>query len=180
MNEQVLDSIKRRRSIRHFDAQDVTDEQVTALLEMAMYAPSRLNRQPWRFVVLRDPDLKKELADLLRIRPYLEQAPVVIAACALPSASPTWPQDLAAAIENMLLAATAMDLGGAWIGAPNSVMWDLAEERLRARVHIPAEVRVAALVAIGHPCETPPPHTREDRLDPTKIHFGEWGHQPHL
>jgi nitroreductase len=158
----------------------VSDEQVATLIEMAMYAPNRLNRQPWRFLVLRDPSLKKELADLLRVRRYLEQAAAVIAVCGLPSVSPTWVEDLAAAIENMLLAATALDLGGAWIGALDTVMWGLAEKRLHEKVHIPEDVRVAALVAIGHPSETPSPHSRDDRFDLTKVHFGEWGHQPHI
>ena len=180
MNEQALDLFRHRRTIRHFTTQDVSDAEVETLLEMAMYAPNRLNRQPWRFAVIREPELKKELADLLRVRPYLEQAPVVIAACGLPSVSPTWVVDLGAAIENLLLTATAIDLGGAWVGAPDTVMWNLAEKRLHERVHIPDDVRVVALVAIGHPSETPPPHSREDRFDLTKIHFGEWGHQPHI
>ena len=157
VNEQALDVMRNRRTIRHFTEDDVTDEQVATLVEMAMYAPNRLNRQPWRFVVLRDAELKRDLAHLLRVRPYLEQAPVLIAACADPSVSPTWLQDMAASIENMLLAAVALDLGGAWIGSPDSSMWELAEELLRDKVQIPNDVRVTALVAIGHPSEPPEP-----------------------
>jgi len=57
----------------------------------------------------------------VRIHPYLETAPVVIAVCGLPKASPTWIMDVSAATENMLLAATAMGLGAAWVGAPDTV-----------------------------------------------------------
>jgi len=177
MNVQALDVIRHRRTVRHFTAEDVTDNQIETLLEMAMYAPNRLNRQPWRFVVLRDPSLKEDLAHLLRVRPYLEQAPVLVAACAVPDVSPTWLEDVAASIENMLLAAVALDLGGTWIGSPDTYWWGLAEEHLHDKVHIPLDVRVVALIAIGHPSEMPSPHSPEDRVDQTKIHYGEWGHR---
>jgi nitroreductase len=177
MNEQSLDLFRHRRTIRHFGPQDITDREVELLLEMAMYAPNRLNRQPWRFVVIRDQQLKSDLAHTLRIRPYLEQAPVVIAVCGIPSLSPTWVMDTSAAIENMLLAATAMGLGGAWIGAPDTVMWSLAEECLHDKARIPLDVPVVALVALGHPAEPPKPHERSERYDATKIHYEQWGKQ---
>ena len=62
------------------------------------------------------------IAAQVRIHPYLETAPVVIAVCGLPKASPTWIMDVSAATENMLLAATAMGLGAAWVGAPDTVL----------------------------------------------------------
>ena len=130
MNEDMLDVIRKRRTIRKFTDKDVSDEQVETLLEMAMCAPNRLNRQPWHFVVIRDKELQKQLADLLRVHPYLEKAPVVIAVCGLPKASATWIMDVSAATENMLLAATATGLGAAWVGAPDTVLWDLCEEAL--------------------------------------------------
>jgi nitroreductase len=140
-----------------------------------MCAPNRLNRQPWRFVVIRDKKLQQLLADLLRIHPYLEVAPVVIAVCALPEASLTWMMDISAATENMLLAATAMGLAGTWVGEPDSVLWNMCEEMLHDALGIPLNVRIPALVALGYPAEGLPAHGRHDRFDRTKVHYGKWG-----
>jgi nitroreductase len=175
MSEEMLELIRKRRTVRKFTAEDVSEEQVDTLLEMAMCAPNRLNRQPWRFVVIRDKKLQQLLADLLRIHPYLETAPVVVAVCALPEASPTWSMDISAATENMLLAATAMGLGGAWVGQPDSTLWDMCEETLHDALGIPLNVRIPALVAVGHPAEELPPHGKHDRFDRTKVHYGKWG-----
>ena len=176
MSESVLDTIRKRRTIRRYTDQDVTDEQVDTLLEMAMSAPNRLNRQPWHFVVIRDKELQKRLADHLGLHPYLETAPVVIAVAARPSLSTTWQMDVSAAVENMMIAATAMGLGTAWVGEPDSVLWTITEEMLHNSLHIPSElgVRILALIAIGHPAEERPPHRRHDRFDPTKVHYGLW------
>jgi nitroreductase len=175
MNEQMIEVIRQRRTIRKFTDEDVGEEQVETLLEMAMCAPNRLNRQPWRFVVIRDKKLQRLLADLLRVHPYLEVAPVVIAVCALPEASPTWMMDVSAATENMLLAATAMGLTGTWVGAPDSTLWNMCEEMLHDALGVPLSVRIPALVALGHPGEELPPHGKHDRFDRTKVHYGKWG-----
>ena len=175
MSGQMIEMIRKRRTIRKFTDEDVGEEQVETLLEMAMCAPNRLNRQPWRFVVIRDKKLQRLLADLLRIHPYLEVAPVVIAVCALPEASPTWMMDVSAATENMLLAATAMGLTGTWAGAPDSTLWNMCEEMLHDALGVPLNVRIPALVAFGHPGEELPPHGKHDRFDHTKVHYGKWG-----
>jgi len=176
MSEQVLNTITKRRTIRHYTDQNVSEEQVDTLLEMAMSAPNRLNRQPWHFIVIRDKDLQQKLADFLGLHPYLETAPVLIVPAARPAMSTTWQMDVSAAIENMLLAATSMGLGTAWVGEPGSVLWTMAEEMLHEALHIPKElgVRIPALVAVGYPNEVRPPHGKHDRFDRTKVHYGLW------
>ena len=174
MSEELFDVIRKRRTVRKFTEQEVSDEKIETLLELAMCAPSRLNRQPWHFVVIRDQELKRQLANQLRIHPYLESASAVIAVCAIPTLSPTWAMDASAAVENMLLGATAMGLGAAWVGSPDTVMWDLLEETLHDALSIPIDVRIPALIALGHPAEERPPHGRHDRFDPLKVHYGRW------
>jgi nitroreductase len=200
-NEIVLSMIRKRRSIRQFTAEDVSQEQIETLLEIAMCAPNRLDRRPWHFVVIRDRALQKQLADLLRVYPYLEMAPVVIAVCALPSISSTWLLDTSAAIENMMIAATAMGLGTTWVGNPDDPQWSLVENKLISALAIPRDdmgivekllrrwerfrwgknttdlkpaIRISALVAVGHPAKEPPPHGRHDRFDAGKVHYGCW------
>ncbi len=176
MKEEVLNTIRKRRTIRRYTDQDLSDEQIDTLLEIAMTAPNRLNRQPWHFIVIRDKDLQKQLADFLGLHPYLEQAPVVIVAAARPKLSSTWQMDLSAAIENIMIAATAMGLGAAWVGEPGSVLWTMAEEMLHDALHIPTELglRIPALIAVGYPAQERPPHGKHDRFDRTKIHYGLW------
>ena len=175
MDQAMLDVIRKRRTIRQFTNEDVSEEQVETLLEMAMCAPNRLDRQPWHFIVIRDKELKKSLAEILRIYTYLEQAPVVIAVCGLPEVSPTWKMDISAATENMALAATAMGLGAAWVGAPDTVMWDRCEEALHEALGISRDgVRIPLLLAVGHPAEELPPHGKHDRFDPARVHYDKW------
>lgn len=176
MKNEVLDTIRRRRTVRHYTDQGVSDDQIDTLLEMAMSAPNRLNRQPWHFIVIRDRELQKKLGDLLGLHPYLETAPVLIAAAVRPEMSTTWQMDLSAAIENLLIGATALGLGAAWVSEPDSVVWGMAERMLSEALHIPDElsVRIPALIAVGHPAEERPPHGRHDRFDHTKVHYGVW------
>lgn len=175
MTEEMLDLIRKRRTIRRFTKDDVSEEQIETLLEMAMCAPNRLNRQPWHFVVIRDKELQKQVADAYQVRPYVEQAPVVIAIGANPAESPTWMMDISAAAENLLLAATAMGLGGAWVGAPDTALWDQTEALLREALGIPPHIRIPTMLAIGHPAEERRPHGKHDRFVRTKVHYGTWG-----
>jgi nitroreductase len=169
-----LDVIRKRRTIRKFTDQEVSPEQIDLLLEMAMCAPNRLNHQPWHFVVIQDKAKQKEFADFLRVHSYLEDASAVIVACAVPKASTTWTMDLSAAVENLMIGATALGLGTAWVGSPDSVTWSMFEEHVRDSLRIPIDVRVVALVSVGYPAQERPAHTKEDRFDPTKVHYGRW------
>ena len=175
MNENALDLIRSRRTIRKFSEQAVSKEQIETLVELGMCAPTRLERKPWAFVVIQDRELQERIAKLLRVHPYLETASAVIAVCAQPKRAPTWAMDASAAIENMLLAATAMDLGAAWVGAPDTALWDSCEDVLRQALMIPSDVRIVSLVAVGHPAQQLPAHGRHDRFEQQKLYFGRWG-----
>lgn len=174
MTEDVLDVIRKRRTVRKYTDQEVTREQIDLLIESALYAPNRLNRQPWHFIVIQDKAVQKQFADFLRIHSYLEDASAVIVACAMPNVSTTWAMDVSAAVENMMIVATSLGLGTAWVGAPDSVTWSMFEETVRDSLAIPIDVRVVALVSVGYPAKQPAPHSKEDRLDATKIHYGRW------
>lgn len=200
-SEDMLNVIRKRRTIRQFTDEDVSREQVDILLEMAMCAPNRLDRRPWHFVVIRDKDIQTQIADLFRTHHCLATAPVVIVVCGLPQVSPTWLMDVSAATENLVLAATAMELGASWIGNPGDVLWNRCEELLLDALAIPHDhvgmvqkllikwerllwgettrslnriIRIPALVAVGHPAQKLPPHSKDDRFDVTKVHYGRW------
>jgi nitroreductase/HSP20 family molecular chaperone IbpA len=171
----VLDAMRRRRSIRKFKDQDVGDEAVETLLEMAMYAPSRLNKRPWHFLVVRNPEVRRRIARELHVHSFLEGAPLLIAVAAKPEVSPTWLMDVSAAIQNMLLAAEAQGLGAVWVGAPGTVEWEPVETVLREMLAIPEEVRVVSLVAVGYPAQEVAPHDKDLHFDRTRVHYERWG-----
>lgn len=200
--ETMLDLMRKRRTIRQFTDEDVSDKQIETLLEMAMCAPNRLDSRPWHFVIVRDKALQKQLAGVLRAHAYLETAPVIIVVCGLPHASPTWLMDISAATENIVLAATALGLGATWLGCPGDVLWGRCEKTLLNALAIPHDdagaiqkfaratrrlfegrrpefaqrilVRIPALVAIGHPAQQPPPYKKGDRFDAARVHYGSW------
>ena len=174
MDKEVLDVIRKRRTVRTFTDEEVSDEQVETILEMGMYAPTYMNRQPWHFVVVRDKALQKQMAEALGTHPYVQQAAVVIAVYGEPSRSNTWDLDGCAAIENMLIAATALGLGGAWAGSPAHVAWEQTEELLGDALKVPDGFRAHSLVCLGHPAKEPRPHSKEDRFDKTRVHYGDW------
>jgi len=181
----VSDAIKERRSIRKYSTNPVPQEAVEEVLVAAGWAPSAHNAQPWRFIVLADPPVKRQLADAmaeswasdmakdgLNIEPEkfkfrverFATAPVLMIACLTMEGMVNFSdekrqkcerdlamQSLAAALENMLLAAHAKGLGACWFCAPG-----FCKETVRKVLKIPDEVEPEALIAMGYPDEEPP------------------------
>jgi nitroreductase len=161
----MLDLIKKRRSIRKYTDEPISDDAVRQLLEAAMAAPSADNLQPWAFVVVRDHDLRQQLA---RTHPWSDMcadAPVVFVVCSDKRRSSHWVEDASAATENLLLAAAGLDLGAVWVGIyPNS----RDEEHVRRALGIPSKLRVLCLAPVGHPAESKAPRTKYDER---KAHY---------
>jgi len=174
MEKDVLDVMRKRRTVRRFTDEQVTDEQVETILEMGMYAPTYMNRKPWHFVVIRDKELQERLGETLSVRPYVQEVSVVIAVYGAPDISSTWDLDGAAAIENMLIAATALGLGSAWAGSRGNLAWKEAEELMQAALKVPSGFRALSLVCLGHEAKTVAPHTKDERYDKTRVHYGDW------
>ncbi len=158
-----------RRSIRKYTDEPVTEEQIKTLLEAGMNAPSANNRQPWRFIVV---DERKQLNAIMDAHPYakmLAQAPLAIVVCGdITISERYWQQDCAAATENILLTARALELGSVWLGVfPN-------EERtagISGLFDLPETVRPLCVIAVGHPAEE---KGRVERYDEEKVHRNRW------
>jgi len=145
----VLEAIRSRRSIRKFRPELIPDEKLKMILEAGRLAPSAGNRQPWLFVVVKDPERKKALAKAADNQTFIADAGAIIAALGDPEASPRWfGRDPMIAIEHMVLAATGLGYGTCWIGAFN-------EEKVKSLLRIPEELKVIALLPIGFPDESP-------------------------
>ncbi len=164
----MLDWIYKRRSIRRYTERDISDTMVTDLLQAAMAAPSANNRQDWEFVVLRDPAVRQAVAQAHPYGKMIAEAPVAIAVIASDPTHKYWEQDVAAAIENLLLAATTMGLGAVWLG-----MKDADRIRgVRAAIGLPDDKLPAALIPLGYPAENPPARSQ---YDPTKVFADRYG-----
>ncbi len=173
MPELTIKNLFARRSIRKFASEPVTDEQVTLLLQAAMAAPSAGNRRPWHFIVVRDPETRRKIAESHPFAKMATEAPVVIVPCGDPGLSfadrpAFWVQDVSAATENLLLAATALGLGAVWCGVyPN-------EERVsdaRRILGIPDGIIPLCYVPVGVPAEEKEPRTQ---YDAERVHNERW------
>jgi nitroreductase len=152
----VFEAIKTRRSIRKYKPDSIPDEKLKMILEAARLAPSAANRQPWRFVVVRDVERKKALAKVANNQTFLADATVIVTAIGDPEITTRWyEKDPMIAVEHMALAAAALGYGTCWIGAFN-------EEEVKRLLNIPEGMRVIALLPIGIPDETPQPRPRKE------------------
>ena len=161
----MLDLIKKRRSIREYTNQMVTDSDVKTMLEAAMAAPSANNSQPWDFIVVRSEELRQQLANMITWSYMCAGASVVFAVCGDEKRSRHWVEDTSAATENLLLAAAGLDLGAVWIAVYPQPEY---EEHVRNLLGIPDTLHVLCLVAVGHPAESKPPRTQYDE---SKVHY---------
>ncbi|MEM2850009.1 MAG: nitroreductase family protein, partial [Candidatus Bathyarchaeia archaeon] len=112
------------------------------------------NRQPWRFVVVKDPDVKLKLAEACNNQAFIADAQVAIAAIGDPSASRWCAQDPMIAVEHIALEATELGYGTCWIGAFN-------EEAVKKVLNIPSELKVVCVIPIGVPDEEPSARPRK-------------------
>lgn len=156
----ILDGIFTRRSIRQFTDQPVTENDVTEIITAGMWAPSGLNNQPWRFVIIRTKETRNGLAGLTRYRNIIENAPVCIAVFVDRDAMYDDTKDhqaMGACIQNMLLAAHALGLGAVWLG---EILKNA--EAVRLLLELPETVELMAVVALGHPASRNQQSRRKD------------------
>lgn len=164
-----LDYIFRRRSIRKYTSEPVTNQQIKYILEAAMAAPSSNNITPWHFIVILGREKLNQVAERHPHAKMLFQAPLAIVVCGDVVLSPKyWYQDCAAATENILLALPELGLGGVWIGYhPRSG----ADDVLKDVIPLPDNIRIFSLVAIGYPDEE---KISRSQYEDAKIHYEVW------
>ena len=141
----VFEVIKARRSIRRYEPKPIPREDLEKIFEAARLAPSAKNLQPWRFVVITDPEKKKELAKACWNQMFVADAAVIVVALSDPNLSPRWhDKDTMIAIEHMVLVAADLGYGTCWIGAFDN-------QRLKRLLRIPEQVQVVAVIPMGYP-----------------------------
>ncbi len=166
----VYEAIRLRKSIRQFRDREIPEEVLTPVLEAGRLAPSAKNFQEWRFVVVKDPETRKRLAQAAREQMFIAQAPVVLVCCAqtdhhvMTCGQTCYPIDVSIAIDHITLAAVAEGLGTCWIGA-------FFEDQVKEILGIPEEIRVVELLPMGYPVD--PSEANKSRLPLEEIVFPE-------
>ena len=145
----LLEGIYTHRSVRQFTDQPVDRELLIEIIKAGIWAPSGLNNQPWRFVIVRSDEMRKELAKNTRYNFTIERAAACIAVFVDKSVMYNDVKDhqsMGACIQNMLLAAHALGLGAVW---PGEVLKNA--DAVRLLLSLPENMELMAVVAIGHP-----------------------------
>lgn len=172
----VFEAIKKRRSVRSYLDKPVEDDKLKKILEAARLAPSASNRQEWRFVVVKDKELRTELVRAAKGQAFVGKAPVVIACCAdtdnhlMTCGQLCYPIDVAIAIDHMTLRAVELGLDTCWIGA-------FREEEVKKILEIPKDIKVVELLCLGYSKEES--GQPKDRLSVKQIAFSEKWDKPY-
>jgi nitroreductase len=148
VRDAVLRALRRTRQVRRFTDEPVAEADIQDILEVARWTGSSENSQPWLFVVIRDPEVRRRIAELARYARHVGKAPLAIA-IVMPGTDPeSEAYDEGRVAERILIAAGAMDLG-AGIGWAEKPEQPAVGELLG--VTPPAFVRT--IVSIGHPTD---------------------------
>ena len=166
---------EKRLSVRAYKPDEVPEEMLQAVLEAGRLAPSAVNKQPWRFIVVRSETGRRALGAAYA-REWFWKAPVVIAVCILPGEA--WVRafdgknyarvDGALAMDHMQLAAAELGLGTCWIGA-----FDPAA--VRGVLGLPDGVEVVGMTPLGFPDVEANPRVRSRRPLGETVMKERWG-----
>ena len=163
----IDDTIKGRRSIRRYQDRDIPDSVIRELLDLATYAPSSMNGQPWCFIVVRAEKTKDQIVEIKnRYCPvkkqdykadFLRKAPVIVIVCV--DKEKSYDREIengVLATANLMLGAYSRGLGSVYLSAHRIGQPEISEE-LRQILNIPQNIDPITIIPLGHPDEIPEP-----------------------
>ena len=156
---EFMEVVRSRRSIRKYIPKDIPEDKLANILEAARLAPSGGNRQPWKFIVIREKDMKVKVAEACSKQLWMSDASVIIVGCWLPRPGVedmSLARDVTMAMEHIVLAAVNEGFGTCWIGASGE-----RANALRSLLRIPPDVGINASITIGYPAA--PPRQKETK-----------------
>ncbi|MDR0994179.1 MAG: nitroreductase family protein [Verrucomicrobiota bacterium] len=170
-----LELAEKRRSVRAYKPNVVPGALVNQVLEAGRLAPSACNKQPWRFIVVKDEAIRRSLGTAYA-REWFWKAPVILAVCILPGDAWTRPHDGrnyaavdgAIAMDHITLAAADVGLGTCWIGAFDPAV-------VRDVLNLPDGVAVVGMTPLGFPDTEPSPRVRSRRPLAETVMQERWG-----
>ena len=170
----VEEAIVNRRSVRAFNGKELPEGTAERLVELGNLAPSAGNLQARDFIIVRDKAMKEALAAAALDQDFMADAPVVIVITANLERIGHYGergrelyclQDVAAAVENILLAAQARGLGAVWVGA-------FDEGRVSGLLGLPGHARPVAMIPVGYPDQSPKARKRLPLKE--LVHYEKW------
>jgi nitroreductase len=163
MDDLIFQAIKKRRSIREFSDQAVSLDDLKLIAEAGTWAPSGKNNQPWRFVLITDDDIRKEIGKLTLYSHILSSCRALIAVYIDSEAMYDPVKDymsVGAAIQNMLLTTESMGLGAVWLG---QILKN--KKQVSAVLEVDKRYNLMAVLAIGYPVHRNQKSHRKDLSD---------------
>jgi len=148
----VIEAIKSRQDTKRFKRDMIPEDKLKTILNATRLASSAKNLQPWKFIVIRDEDLKRKLVGACNNQKIVIEAPMVIIACGIVSEAypylgsymSSYPVDVAMALTHLTLAASSEGLG-------TNLIFDFHEDKVKELFNIPQDVKVIAVIPIGYP-----------------------------
>ncbi len=160
----ALEAIQTRRSVREFTGESIPREDIEKIVDAGRMAATGYNRQPWDFIVVTDQAMIDKLKVAAR---WMEKAAAIIAV-ALDFTTKYWLEDGSAAVENMLIASTALGYGSCWLEGYTLPH----EEEFKKLLGVPDDRRLLTLVPIGVPVEWP---TQQKKPLAEVLHWEKYG-----
>ena len=166
---ELKEALLKRRSVRKFTEEPVSEEMIEELLHAAMSGPSACNKKPWDFYVVSNKEVLKELQSASKFTKMT--APLAMIVCgnlsrALPlGMAEYWIQDCSAATENILLRVTDLGLGAVWCGIHPQKR---AVQKVREILGMNGKMVPLNIILIGHPAEEP---EARDQYDENRVHY---------
>jgi len=154
MNE-MIEIIKKRRSVRKFEPKPVPEEIIKDILDCARLAPTAINIQPWLFGAVTDPGLKQQIADITDHGKFIKDCAVCFAVFT-DSSQKYFLEDGCAATENILLACTAHGIGSCWVAGHGKAYVGSIGKLL----NVPHPYTLIALIAAGYSNQQPSPQKK--------------------
>ena len=166
---ELKEALYKRRSVRKFTDEPISDGMIEELLHAAMSGPSACNKKPWEFYVVTNSDKLEELKGASKFTKFNSKLAIIVCgnlSRALPlHMANYWIQDCSAAAENILLRVTDLGLGAVWCGIHPQKN---AEERVRKMLDIPKSQVPLNVIFIGHPAEEP---ESRDQYEEVRVHY---------
>jgi nitroreductase len=172
----MIDLLRKRRSIRSFTQQKISQAAIDVIIEAALRAPSSRGLNPWEFILVGDPHLLLKLSDAKQHgSEFIRNAPLAVVVCADETRSDVWIEDCSIAAIIIQLTALTLGLGSCWAQIRSRKHdKDLsAEAYVQELLGLPGHIRVASILGIGHPAEKKRPVSAE-KLQHEKIRSNRW------